>query len=62
MYAQLKALKESNVILLGLTALDPDANPEYNSEIVGKCVDIGMTILAVTPIQLANEIAKIIHT
>lgn len=62
LYAQLKALKESNVILLGLTALDPDANPEYNSEIVGKCVDIGMTILAVTPIQLANEIAKIIHT
>ncbi|MFW9930992.1 MAG: VWA domain-containing protein [Candidatus Thorarchaeota archaeon] len=60
MFSQLRALKEGGVKLIGLTALTPDANPDYNHEIAQYCMEVGMDILATTPVHLAENIAKII--
>jgi len=50
-------LIESGVTLLGLAALDADANPDYNRAIAQELVNLGAHVGAMTPGELAEWIA-----
>jgi Mg-chelatase subunit ChlD len=56
--AAVKRLRESGVRVLGLAALDPDANPSYNHTLAARLVDAGAEIAALTPLQLAEWLVK----
>jgi Mg-chelatase subunit ChlD len=53
-----KQLIESGVTLLGLAALDPQANPTYERAIAQKMVDLGADVAAMTPGELAAWVAQ----
>ena len=56
-----KRLRESGVIVLGLAALDADANPRYDRGLAQQCADAGAEIAALTPLGLAKWLSKIIY-
>ena len=54
-----KNLVESGgVTLLGLAALDEQANPNYNRDIAQKMVNLGAHVAAMTPGELAEWVAQ----
>jgi Mg-chelatase subunit ChlD len=55
-----KRLAEARVKLLGLAALDMNANPSYDRQMADRLAAIGMDIAALTPNQLAQWLSKVI--
>jgi predicted metal-dependent peptidase len=53
-----KRLHEAGVVLLGLTALDPEAQPVYDETLAAKMAALGMDVTAATPRQFAQWLAK----
>jgi Mg-chelatase subunit ChlD len=53
-----KRLVESGVHLLGLAALDADANPTYDRELAGRMASLGAHIGAMTPGELAEWVGE----
>ena len=53
-----KKLVDSGVNLMGLAALDSNANPEYDRYIAQQMVDLGANVGAMTPGELAQWIAE----
>lgn len=53
-----KRLAESQVKLLGLAALDEQANALYDTTMAGRLAHVGMEIAALTPLQLAHWIVS----
>lgn len=58
LFAVTKSLCESGVTLLGLAALDSQANPAYNHEIAASMVQLGAQVGAMTPGELASWVAQ----
>jgi Mg-chelatase subunit ChlD len=58
LFAVTKSLCESGVTLLGLAALDNQANPAYNHEIAATMVQLGAQVGAMTPGELASWVAQ----
>ncbi|MGC4047912.1 MAG: VWA domain-containing protein [Armatimonas sp.] len=56
--ATTRRLTESGVNLLGLAALDAQANPSYDRETAGKMAKLGAHIGAMTPGELAEWVAE----
>jgi Mg-chelatase subunit ChlD len=56
-----KRLREAGVKVLGLAALDADANPFYDRQLAQRCADAGAEIAALTPMGLATWLSKIIY-
>jgi hypothetical protein len=54
-----RGLAESRVTLLGLAALDGQANPFYDRGIAQRLADCGMRIAALTPSQLASWLVEV---
>src|SRR5262249_8663989 len=54
MLAEVKALADSGVKLLGLAALDDDARPRYHTGNAAAVVAAGMPVAAVSPERLAQ--------
>jgi Mg-chelatase subunit ChlD len=59
--AACKRLREAGVKLLGLAALDAQANPWYDQQMAGRLAAEGMEIAALTPPQLAHWLAAVIQ-
>jgi Mg-chelatase subunit ChlD len=57
--AACKRLREAGVILLGLAALDGDANAFFDQQLAGRLAADGMEIAALTPLQLAHWLAEV---
>ncbi len=53
-----KRLVESGVQLLGLAALDANANPTYDRELAGRMANLGAHIGAMTPGELAEWVGE----
>jgi Mg-chelatase subunit ChlD len=53
-----KRMIESGVTLLGLAALDENANPTYNKELASRLVQMGAHVGAMTPGELAVWVAE----
>ncbi|WP_309711920.1 VWA domain-containing protein [Armatimonas sp.] len=53
-----KRLVESGVHLLGLAALDANANPTYDRELAGRMANLGAHIGAMTPGELAEWVGE----
>ena len=53
-----KQLVESGVTLLGLAALDEQAEPNYDRDLAGKMVALGAHVGAMTPGELAEWVAQ----
>jgi Mg-chelatase subunit ChlD len=51
-------LTESGVTVLGLAALDQNANPSYNHQIAQTMVNLGAHVAAMTPGELAAWVAE----
>jgi uncharacterized protein with von Willebrand factor type A (vWA) domain len=58
--SRVKALAESGVKLLGLAALDREAEPVYDHNMAGRLAQVGMNVAAMTPGELALWVAEII--
>ena len=58
--ANIKALREAGVRVLGLAALDEKSRPVYDRETAGRCVAAGAEVAAVTPQRLAEWIGRIL--
>ena len=58
--ATVKRLRESGVRVLGLAALDPEANPSYDRTMAERCVAVGAEVAALTPRRLAEWMAQVI--
>lgn len=56
--AEVRALCESGVKMLGLAALDEKARPNYNAAIAARLVDAGMPVAALTPLELARWVGE----
>jgi Mg-chelatase subunit ChlD len=56
--ARVKDLVDSGVKVLGLAALGDTGEPEYDKQLAKKLVALGMPIAAMTPLKLAEWIAK----
>ncbi len=56
-----RRLREAGVRLLGLAALDPEATPSYDRLIAARLVDAGAEIAALTPLQLADWLVRVIR-
>jgi Mg-chelatase subunit ChlD len=59
--AACKRLQEAGVRLLGLAALDAEANPWYDEQLAGRLAADGMEIAALTPTQLAHWLAEVMN-
>jgi Mg-chelatase subunit ChlD len=59
--ATCKRLRESGVRLLGLAALDAEANAWYDEQLAGRLAADGMEIAALTPTQLAHWLADVMN-
>lgn len=55
---RIKALSESGVKLLGLAALDRDADPVYDRNMAQRLADVGMPVAAMTPGEMALWVAE----
>jgi Mg-chelatase subunit ChlD len=58
LYATARSLIESGVTLLGLAALDSQANPTYDHEVARRMVALGAHVAAMTPGELAEWVAQ----
>jgi len=58
LYREVERLTSSGVHVLGLAALDRDAEPAYDREVAGECAKRGATVGAMTPGQLAQLVAE----
>jgi Mg-chelatase subunit ChlD len=58
LYAAARKLIESGVTLLGLAALDQRAEPTYDREVAGQLVQMGASVAAMTPGELAAWMAE----
>ncbi len=56
--AHVKALCDQGSIVLGLAALDEQANPSYDRDLAGRLAQVGAHIGAMTPGELVNFIAE----
>ncbi len=56
-----KRLREAGAIVLGLAALDANANPYYDRQLAQQCADAGAEVAALTPLGLAAWLSKIIY-
>jgi Mg-chelatase subunit ChlD len=54
-------LCEQGTLMLGLAALDEDANPDYDRNLASRLVSAGMHVAAMTPGELVGWIAGKIH-
>jgi Mg-chelatase subunit ChlD len=59
--ATCKRLRAAGVRLLGLAALDPEANPWYDEQLAGRLAAEGMEIAALTPTQLAQWLGEVMN-
>ena len=59
--AACKRLREAGVKLLGLAALDVEANACYDEQMAGRLAAEGMEIAALTPTQLAHWLAGVMN-
>ena len=59
--AACRRLREAGVKLLGLAALDADANPWYDEQLAGRLAAEGMEIAALTPLALAHWLADVMN-
>ncbi|ASO21197.1 hypothetical protein FHR81_002165 [Actinoalloteichus hoggarensis] len=53
-----RGLVEQGTVVLGLAALDEDANPQYDRATAARLADVGAQVGAMTPGQLANFVAE----
>ena len=53
-----RALTEQGVTVLGLAALDEDADPDYDRELAGRLAQAGAHVGAMTPARLAEFVAE----
>lgn len=58
LFTRVKDLVDSGVKCLGLAALGPEGQPDYDKHVARKLVALGMPIAAMTPLQLAEWVAK----
>jgi Mg-chelatase subunit ChlD len=58
LYAAARHLIESGVTLLGLAALDAQAQPSYDHEVAARLVTLGGHVAAMTPGELADWVAQ----
>ncbi len=58
---EVKGLVSQGTIVLGLAALDPDAVPAYDRDLARRLVDVGATVGAMTPGQLAGFVADAVR-
>jgi uncharacterized protein with von Willebrand factor type A (vWA) domain len=56
-----RRLREAGVKLIGLAALDTDANAYYDEKMAGRLAAEGMEIAALTPVALARWLAEIMQ-
>jgi Mg-chelatase subunit ChlD len=56
-----RRLREAGVRLLGLAALDEEAEPAYDRKMAERLQSVGMEIAALTPGQLARWVAEVIR-
>ena len=61
MYACARSLVEAGVKVIVLTALDKEANPNYNRNAAAKMAALGAHVGAMTPGELAEWVGGIIH-
>jgi hypothetical protein len=61
LFASIKSLSESGVILLGLTAIS-QGDPDYSKNTAEQCVTLGMQVMSCTPGKLAELISDIIQS
>ncbi|GLK89630.1 VWA domain-containing protein [Pseudomonas turukhanskensis] len=58
LYASVTRLAEAGVSLLGLAALDQDAQPDYDPDTAQALIACGMRVAAMTPDHLADWVAE----
>jgi Mg-chelatase subunit ChlD len=56
----IKRLREAGVRVLGLAALDAEANPTYDHQMAERCVAAGAEVAALTPRRLAEWMARVL--
>ena len=56
----IKRLREAGVRVLGLAALDAEANPTYDRQMAERCVAAGAEVAALTPRRLAEWMARVL--
>lgn len=56
--AEVRALAESGVTMLGLAALDDNARPRFSEPIAARIVAAGMPVAALSPLELARWVAE----
>lgn len=61
MYATARDIVESGAKLITLTALDHEATPVYDKKAAAVMADIGANVGAMTPLQLADYVGRIIQ-
>ncbi|MBD1854470.1 MULTISPECIES: VWA domain-containing protein [Leptolyngbya] len=61
LFSTTRRLIESGVTMLGLAALDSDANPNYDRTTAQALVNLGMHVGAMTPGELAEWIARTVR-
>ncbi len=60
LYATSRNIIESGAKMIVLTALDVNANPNYNRTVAARLVDLGANVAAMTPEQLADWVGGVI--
>ena len=61
MYAAVRAIVESGVKMMVLTALDKEANPNYNRSAAAQIASMGAHVAAMTPNELAEWVGGVIN-
>jgi Mg-chelatase subunit ChlD len=56
----IKRLREAGVRVLGLAALDAEANPTYDRQMAERCIAAGAEVAAFTPRRLAEWMARVL--
>ena len=58
---EVRSLVQQGTLVLGLAALDPDANPSYDRDTAQKLANVGARVGAMTPAELAQFVADAIR-
>ena len=58
---EVAGLVSSGAIVLGLAALDPEAVPAYDRDLAQRLVNVGASVGAMTPGQLASFVAEAVR-
>lgn len=58
LFTRVKDLVDAGVRCLGLAALGPEGQPEYDKQVARRLVALGMPVAAMTPLQLAEWVAR----